>query len=87
VNSGAGRPVGLTHSRDGCFDDLCIIGDQCSSTRRLSAFTALFVFALGVSGCSKLKARDLLNKVSPLQRSPVDTAIEDFKQAKDLDPS
>jgi len=58
-----------------------------SSTRRLSAFTALFVFALGVSGCSKLKARDLLNKgVAAYKEAQYDTAIEDFKQAKDLDP-
>jgi hypothetical protein len=58
-----------------------------SSTRRLSAFAALFVFALGVSGCSKLKARDLLNKgVAAYKEAQYDTAIEDFKQAKDLDP-
>src|SRR5258708_36580395 len=58
-----------------------------SSTRRLSAFTALFVFALGVSGCSKLKARDLLNKgVAAFKEAQYDTAIEFFKQAKDLDP-
>jgi hypothetical protein len=57
------------------------------STRRLSAFAALFVFALGVSGCSKLKARDLLNKgVAAYKEAQYDTAIEDFKQAKDLDP-
>lgn len=58
-----------------------------SSTRRLSAFAALFVFALGVSGCSKLKARDLLNKgVAAYKEAQYDTAIEDFKQARDLDP-
>jgi len=58
-----------------------------SSTRRLSAFAALLVFALGVSGCSKLKARDLLNKgVAAYKEAQYDTAIEDFKQAKDLDP-
>jgi len=57
------------------------------STRRLSAFAALFVFALGVSGCSKLKARDLLNKgVAAYKEAQYDTAIEDFKQARDLDP-
>jgi len=58
-----------------------------SSTRRLSAFAALIVLALGVSGCSKLKARDLLNKgVAAYKEAQYDTAIEDFKQAKDLDP-
>jgi tetratricopeptide (TPR) repeat protein len=58
-----------------------------SSTRRLSAFAALLVFALGVSGCSKLKARDLLNKgVAAYKEAQYDTAIEDFKEARDLDP-
>jgi tetratricopeptide (TPR) repeat protein len=58
-----------------------------SSTRRVSAFAALLVFAVGVSGCSKLKARDLLNKgVGAYKNAQYDTAIEDFKEAKDLDP-
>jgi tetratricopeptide (TPR) repeat protein len=58
-----------------------------SSTRRLSACAALFVFALGASGCSKLKARDLLNKgVAAYKEAQYDTAIEDFKEARDLDP-
>jgi len=58
-----------------------------SSTRRVSAFAALLVLAVGVSGCSKLKARDLLNKgVAAYKEAQYDTAIEDFKQARDLDP-
>jgi tetratricopeptide (TPR) repeat protein len=58
-----------------------------NSTRRLSAFAALFVFALGVSGCSKLQARNLLNKgVGAYKNAQYDAAIEDFKKAKDLDP-
>jgi tetratricopeptide (TPR) repeat protein len=41
----------------------------------------------GGSGCNKLKARDLLNKgVAAFKNGQYDTAIEDFKQAKDLDP-
>jgi tetratricopeptide (TPR) repeat protein len=53
---------------------------------RASAFAAL-ILAAGVSGCSKLKARDLLNKgVAAFKGGQYDTAIEDFKQAKDLDP-
>jgi tetratricopeptide (TPR) repeat protein len=45
------------------------------------------LFAAGVSGCNKLKARDLLNKgVAAFKAGQYDTAIEDFKQAKDLDP-
>jgi tetratricopeptide (TPR) repeat protein len=42
----------------------------------------------GAAGCDKLKARDLLNKgVSAYRNQQYDQAVEDFKQAKDLDPS
>jgi len=45
------------------------------------------ILAAGVSGCNKLKARDLLNKgVAAFKNAQYDAAIEDFKQAKDLDP-
>jgi tetratricopeptide (TPR) repeat protein len=55
--------------------------------RRASAIAALLILAIGVSGCNKLKARDLLNKgVAAFKNAQYDTAIEDFKQAKDLDP-
>src|SRR5437588_6765570 len=55
--------------------------------RRASAIAAVAILAAGVSGCSKLKARDLLNKgVAAYKNAQYDTAIEDFKQAKDLDP-
>src|SRR3989475_147844 len=58
-----------------------------STTQRVSAFAALLVLAVGVSGCSKLRARDLLNKgVAAYKNAQYDTAIEDFKEAKDLDP-
>jgi tetratricopeptide (TPR) repeat protein len=57
------------------------------SARRTSAFAALLILAAGLSGCGKLKARDLLNKgVAAYKNAQYDTAIEDFKQAKDLDP-
>src|SRR5712691_4115898 len=57
-------------------------------TRRASAFAALLILAAGLSGCSKLKARDLLNKgVAAFKNGLYDTAVEDFKQAKDLDPA
>src|SRR5216683_2802675 len=56
--------------------------------RRASAFAALLILAAGLSGCSKLKARDLLNKgVAAFKNGLYDTAVEDFKQAKDLDPA
>jgi tetratricopeptide (TPR) repeat protein len=58
------------------------------SLRRVAAVLALVVFAAGFSGCDKLKARDLLNKgVAAFKNGQYDAAVEDFKQAKDLDPS
>src|SRR5258707_3084494 len=59
-----------------------------SSFRRAASLLALVVFAAGFSGCNKLKARDLLNKgVAACKSGQYDAAVEDFKQAKDLDPS
>src|SRR6201993_3815044 len=58
-----------------------------SSFRRAAALLALVVLAAGFSGCNKLKARDLLNKgVGAFKNGQYDAAVEDFKQAKDLDP-
>ncbi len=58
-----------------------------TSIRRASAFAALFILVAGLSGCNKLKARNLLNKgVAAYKNAQYDAAIEDFKQAKDLDP-
>ncbi|MFZ0739912.1 MAG: hypothetical protein WA002_05155 [Candidatus Acidiferrales bacterium] len=59
---------------------------------RKPRYRYLFVLGLtalvAVSGCSKLKARDLLNKgVQAYKAGQFDQAIEDFKQSKDLDPS
>jgi tetratricopeptide (TPR) repeat protein len=48
--------------------------------------TALVVVA-SVSGCNKLRARDLLNKgVAAFKNAQFDAAVEDFKQAEELDP-
>src|SRR5262245_3591940 len=59
-----------------------------SSFRRAAAFLTLLLLAAGVSGCDKLRARDLLNKgVQSFKNGQYDAAVEDFKQAKDLDPS
>jgi tetratricopeptide (TPR) repeat protein len=42
---------------------------------------------VAVGGCDKLRARDKLNKgVQAFRAGQFDLAIEDFKQAKDLDP-
>ncbi len=57
------------------------------ASKTLSLATIL-VFVFGVSGCAKLRARDLLNKgVAAFKSAQFDTAVEDFKQAKELDPS
>jgi tetratricopeptide (TPR) repeat protein len=59
-----------------------------SSLRRTVAVLALLMLVAGFSGCNKLKARDLLNKgVAAFKNGQYDAAVEDFKQAKDLDPS
>src|ERR1700686_2525756 len=56
--------------------------------RRTSVLAAFFIFSVGVSGCNKLKARDLLNKgVVAFKAGKSDDAIEDFKRATELDPS
>ena len=48
----------------------------------------LAVVVAAGSGCNKLKARDLLNKgVANFKNGQYDAAVEDFKEAKDLDPS
>ena len=57
------------------------------TARRAASFAAFLILVAGASGCSKLKARDLLNKgVTAFKAGQYDAAIEDFKQAKDLDP-
>jgi tetratricopeptide (TPR) repeat protein len=49
---------------------------------------AVVLVSVAVGGCDKLKARDLLNKgVNAYKGAQFDIAIEDFKQAKDLDPT
>lgn len=54
---------------------------------RILACAAVVFLVAGVSGCNKLKARDDLNKgVGAFKNGQYDTAIEFFKQARDLDP-
>src|SRR6516162_2554788 len=65
------------------------------TTSRFSRFAgqmvclaALFTLLFGLSGCSKLQARDDLNKgVAAFKNGQYDQAVEFFKKAKDLDPS
>ena len=55
--------------------------------RRSLSLAALVVLVAAGSGCNKLKARDLLNKgVANFKNGQYDKAVEDFKEAKDLDP-
>jgi len=55
---------------------------------RVFAVAAVVVASFAAAGCDKLKARDLLNKgVNAYKSAQFDVAIEDFKQAKDLDPT
>jgi tetratricopeptide (TPR) repeat protein len=67
--------------------DVSMTHASLSIARRAAAAAALFVLAVGFSGCNKLKARDLLNKgVTAFKNGQYDQAVEDFKQAKDADP-
>ncbi len=59
-----------------------------SRLARLAALAALLLFSLGAAGCNKLKARDNLNKgVQHYKAGRYDDAIENFKTAKQLDPT
>jgi tetratricopeptide (TPR) repeat protein len=54
---------------------------------QLFTLTVLVTLVASVSGCNKLRARDLLNKgVAAFKNAQFDAAVEDFKQAKELDP-
>src|SRR6476646_2502854 len=55
--------------------------------RRAVALASVLIVAVAVSGCNKLKARDLLNKgVTAFKNGQSDAAIENFKEAKEADP-
>jgi tetratricopeptide (TPR) repeat protein len=69
------------------MDDSMTYASSVRIARRVLSLAALLVLAAGVSGCNKLKARDLLNKgVTNFKNGQYDKAVEDFKAAKDLDP-
>jgi tetratricopeptide (TPR) repeat protein len=58
------------------------------NARRNASLAALLILTVGLSGCNKLKARDLLNKgVNAFKAGQSDTAIEDFKRSTELDPN
>lgn len=64
---------------------------RCRTVRisgRVLACAVLLLLVVAASGCNKLKARDALNKgVGAFKNGQYDTAIEFFKQARELDPS
>src|SRR5215471_9008089 len=58
-----------------------------SIVRRAAAAVAMLVLAAGLTGCNKLKARDLLNKgVAAFKEGQYDKAVDQFKAAKEADP-
>lgn len=64
-----------------------IVHTHKSRTMGIAAFAAMLAVAAGFGGCNKLKARDLLNQGTQAYKDGLtDKAIEDFKQATDLDP-
>jgi len=59
-----------------------------TAAAKVMGLVAVLATLFGAAGCSKLKARDLLNKgVAAFKNGQYDASIEDFKQAKDLDPT
>jgi tetratricopeptide (TPR) repeat protein len=57
-------------------------------TAKIFGLAVVLLTLVGVAGCNKLKARDLLNKgVAAFKNGQYDSSIEDFKQAKELDPT
>jgi tetratricopeptide (TPR) repeat protein len=70
------------------MDDSMTYASSVRIARRGFSVAALVVMVAAGAGCSKLKARDLLNKgVANFKNGQYDKAVEDFKEAKDLDPS
>jgi tetratricopeptide (TPR) repeat protein len=69
------------------MDDSMTYASSVRIARRSLSLAALVVLVAAGSGCNKLKARDLLNKgVANFKNGQYDKAVEDFKEAKDLDP-
>jgi tetratricopeptide (TPR) repeat protein len=70
------------------MDDSMTYASSVRIARRGFSLAMLAVVVAAGSGCNKLKARDLLNKgVANFKNGQYDVAVEDFKEAKDLDPS
>jgi tetratricopeptide (TPR) repeat protein len=76
---------------DASMNQETALGETSSRCSRISKGFVCLVWALtvvvGISGCNKLRARDLLNKgVAAFKNAQFDAAVEDFKEAKELDP-
>src|SRR6202023_2880241 len=70
------------------MDDSMTYASSVRIARRGFSLALLAVVVAAGSGCNKLKARDLLNKgVANFKNGQYDASVENFKQAKDLDPS
>jgi len=68
-----------------------VSGETSSQFSRIGSQIVLLAVTIaviaGTSGCNKLRARDLLNKgVASFKNAQFDQAVEDFKQAAELDP-
>ncbi|HXQ97148.1 MAG TPA: hypothetical protein VN774_01795 [Candidatus Limnocylindrales bacterium] len=62
--------------------------EKLECARSFAAIALIAIVALGLGGCDKLKARDFLVKgVQAYKAGQTDAAIEDFKQARELDPN
>jgi tetratricopeptide (TPR) repeat protein len=56
-------------------------------SRRVLCVAVMIPAVVGITGCNKLRARDLLNKgVASFKNAQFDAAVEDFQKAKSLDP-
>jgi tetratricopeptide (TPR) repeat protein len=79
--------LSMTQASSAADAGLGVLGPSITFRRGL-ALAALVILAVGSSGCGKLRARDLLNKgVQSFKNGQYDTAIEDFKEAKEYDPT
>ena len=68
-----------------------VSGETSSQFSRIGSQIVLLAVTIaviaGTSGCNKLRARDLLNKgVASFKNAQFDAAVEDFKEAAELDP-
>jgi tetratricopeptide (TPR) repeat protein len=76
---------------DASMNHATVSGETSSQFSRIGSQIVLlavtFAVLASVSGCNKLRARDLLNKgVASFKNAQFDQAVEDFKEAAELDP-